>query len=56
MASAAAGAWQQPARKEAELTGNYFKAGGENLSLIAKSGNRNMTTSYKDNQGGQHRP
>ena len=49
MASAAAGAGNNR-KKEAELTGNYFKAGGENLSLIAKSGNRNMTTSYKDNR------
>lgn len=37
-------------KKEAELTGNYFKKSGENLSLIAKSGNRNMTTSYEDNR------
>ena len=49
MASAVAGAGNNR-KKEAELTGNYFKAGGENLSLIAKSGNRNMTTSYKDNR------
>ena len=49
MASAAAGAGNNR-KKEAELTGNYFKAGGENLSFIAKSGNRNMTTSYKDNR------
>lgn len=49
IASAVAGAGNNR-KKEAELTGNYFKAGGENLSLIAKSGNRNMTTSYKDNR------
>lgn len=49
IASAVAGAGNNR-KKEAELTGNYFKAGGENLSFIAKSGNRNMTTSYKDNR------
>lgn len=49
IASAVAGAGNNR-KKEAELIGNYFKASGENLSLIAKSGNRNMTTSYKDNR------
>lgn len=49
IASAVVGAGNNR-KKETELTGNYFKAGGENLSLIAKSGNRNMTTSYKDNR------
>lgn len=49
IASAVAGAGNNR-KKEAELTGNYFKAGGENLSLVAKTGNRNMTTSYKDNR------
>lgn len=36
-------------KKELELTGNYFKQGGENLSLILNSGNRNMRTRNKDN-------
>ena len=36
-------------KKDLELLGNYFKKGGENLSLIDRSGNRIMTTSYKDN-------
>lgn len=49
MTSVAAGKGNNK-KKEAELTGNYFKKSGENLSLIAKSGNRNMTTSYEDNR------
>lgn len=36
-------------KKELELMGNYFKQGGESVSLIFNSGNRNMTTRYKDN-------
>ena len=49
IASAVVGAGNNR-KKEAELIGNYFKASGENLSFIAKSGNRDMTTSYKDNR------
>lgn len=37
-------------KKEAELISNFFKTGGENLSVIAKSGNRNMTAANKDNR------
>lgn len=37
-------------KKEAELISNFFKTGGENLSVIAKSGNRNMTSANKDNR------
>ena len=37
-------------KKELELIGNYFKQGGENVSVIGKSGNRTMTTDYRDNQ------
>lgn len=36
-------------KKDFELQGNYFKKNGDNLSLIARSGNLNMRTSYKDN-------
>lgn len=36
-------------KKESELIGNYFKQNGENISLIANSGNREMTSRYKDN-------
>ena len=34
-------------KKEAELISNFFKADGENLSVIAKSGNRDITTENK---------
>lgn len=37
-------------KKDFELTSNYFKKGGENLSVIARSGNRNMNTDYKENR------
>lgn len=37
-------------KKEAELISNFFKTAGENLSVIAKSGNRNMTSANKDNR------
>lgn len=37
-------------KKEAELISNFFKADGENLSVIAKSGNRDMTTENKKNR------
>lgn len=36
-------------KKELELIGNSFKQGGESKSLILNSGNRNMTTRYKNN-------
>lgn len=36
-------------KKELELTGNLFRQGGENLSLIARSGNRQLTTDYRGN-------
>lgn len=36
-------------KKELELSGNYFKEGGKNLSLVANSGNRNMTSGSKGN-------
>lgn len=37
-------------KKDASLMGNYFKQGGENFSLIARSGNKNMTTDYRGNR------
>lgn len=37
-------------KKDLELQGNYFKNGGDNLSVFARSGNRNMRTRYKDNR------
>lgn len=37
-------------KKEAELISNFFKADGENLSVIAKSGNRDITTENKKNR------
>ena len=36
-------------KKDFNLQGNYFKNNGNNLSVIANSGNLNMRTSYKDN-------
>lgn len=36
-------------KKELEVTGNLFRQGGENLSLIARSGNRQLTTDYRGN-------
>ena len=47
MTSVAAGKGNNK-KKEAELISNFFKTGGENLSVIAKSGNRNMTSANKD--------
>ena len=49
MTSVAAGKGNNK-KKEAELISNFFKTGGENLSVIAKSGNRNMTSAHKDNR------
>lgn len=49
MTSVAAGKGNNK-KKEAELISNFFKTGGENLSVIAKSGNRNMTAANKDNR------
>ena len=49
MTSVAAGKGNNK-KKEAELNSNFFKTGGENLSVIAKSGNRNMTSANKDNR------
>ena len=49
MTSVAAGKGKNK-KKEAELISNFFKTGGENLSVIAKSGNRNMTSANKDNR------
>ena len=49
MTSVAAGKGNNK-KKEAELVSNFFKTGGENLSVIAKSGNRNMTSANKDNR------
>ena len=37
-------------KKEAELISNFFEADGENLSVIAKSGNRDITTENKKNR------
>lgn len=36
-------------KKELEFIGNYFKMNGDNVSLILNSGNRQMSTRYKDN-------
>lgn len=49
MTSVAAGKGNNK-KKEAELISNFFKTGGENLSVIAKSGNRNMSSANKDNR------
>lgn len=49
MTSVAAGKGNNK-KKEAELISNFFKTGGENLSVIAKSGDRNMTSANKDNR------
>lgn len=49
MTSVAAGKGNNK-KKEAELISNFFKTGGEDLSVIAKSGNRNMTSANKDNR------
>lgn len=49
MTSVAAGKGNNK-KKEAELISNFFRTGGENLSVIAKSGNRNMTSANKDNR------
>lgn len=49
MTSVAAGKGNNK-KKQAELISNFFKTAGENLSVIAKSGNRNMTSANKDNR------
>ena len=49
MTSVAAGKGNNK-KKEAELISNFFNTGGENLSVIAKSVNRNMTSANKDNR------
>lgn len=49
MTSVAAGKGNNK-KKEAELISNFFKTAGENLSVIAQSGNRNMTSANKDNR------
>ena len=49
MTSVAAGKGNNK-KKEAELISNFFKTGGENLLVIAKNGNRNMTSANKDNR------
>lgn len=36
-------------KKDFDLQGNYFQKNGNNLSVIAHSGNLDMRTSYKDN-------
>lgn len=36
-------------KKDYNLNGNYFKANGENVSLMGRSSNRNITTDYPDN-------
>lgn len=37
-------------KKEAALQASRFKSNGDNLSLTARSGNRNSTTDYRDNR------
>ena len=49
MTSVAAGKGNNK-KKEAELISNFFKTGGEKLSVNSKSGNRNMTSANKDNR------
>lgn len=48
MGSAKAG-YGNNRKRDFELQGNYFKTNGDNLSVIARSGNLNMQTAYKDN-------
>lgn len=37
-------------KKDAELISNLFRQSGDNISLIARSGNKSMTTRYPDNR------
>lgn len=37
-------------KRDAQLIGNLFKDGGENYSLVARTGNKNMDTRYPDNR------
>lgn len=37
-------------KRDLGLQANYFKNGGDNLSVFAQSGNRDMRTRYKDNR------
>lgn len=37
-------------KKEAELISNLFRQTGDNISVIARSGNKNMTSCYPDNR------
>ena len=37
-------------KKEAELISNLFRQTGDNISVIARSGNKNMTSRYPDNR------
>lgn len=48
MGSAKAG-YGNNRKKDFELQANYFKKNGDNLSVMARSGNLNMKSSYKDN-------
>lgn len=36
-------------KKDIEALFNYFRKGGENFSFIARSGNKNLSSTYKDN-------
>lgn len=37
-------------KKDAELVSNLFRQTGDNISVIARSGNKNMTSRYPDNR------
>ena len=37
-------------KKDAELISNLFRQSGDNISVIARSGNKNMTSRYPDNR------
>lgn len=42
--------WGNNEKKEAELISNLFRQTGDNISVIARSGNKNMTSRYPDNR------
>lgn len=42
--------WGNNEKKEAELISNLFRQTGDNISVIARSGNRYMTSRYPDNR------
>lgn len=50
MMASAETAWGNNHKKNAQLIGNLFREGGENLSLVTNTGNKNLDTRYSGNR------